>query len=126
MKHAVVETHLDHHRTETFCVADGVHVLFQVKIQEFKDKVQLLILVNNVKQSEGGGKGTVSTRRRGCASGGYRLYDIVVPAQLFEQTNLPDGRTRDAFIFRFQPDFLQGNDGVRPEVLGLVHDTVGT
>lgn len=43
-------TDLDDGRTETVLVADRVHVLFQVHIQELKHQVQLGVGMNDIEQ----------------------------------------------------------------------------
>lgn len=42
---------------------------------------------------------------------GIALYDIII-LELLEQTDLPNSGARDAFVFCFEPNLLEGNDFV--------------
>lgn len=52
-------------------------------------------------------------------------HDVFV-LELFEQTNLSNGGTRDAFIFRLQPNLLEGDDFVRGHIASFVHDAISS
>lgn len=52
------------------------------------------------------------------------LDNIVILAELLEQTDLPDRCTGHAFVFRLESNLLQSDKVARREVSGLVHDTV--
>jgi len=52
-------------------------------------------------------------------------HDVFI-LELFEQTNLSNGSTRDAFIFRLQPDLLEGDDFVRGHIASFVHNAISS
>jgi len=52
-------------------------------------------------------------------------HDIFV-LELFEQANLSNGGARDAFIFRLQPNLLEGDDFVRGHIASFVHDAISS
>ena len=52
-------------------------------------------------------------------------HDVLI-LELFEQTDLSNGSTRDAFVFCFQPNLLEGDDFVRGYITGLVNDAVSS
>ena len=52
-------------------------------------------------------------------------HDVLV-LELFEQTDLSNGSTRDAFILCFQPNLLESDDFVRGHIAGFVHDAVSS
>lgn len=89
-------------------VADrkGLHVLLQIKIEEFEDEIQLMALtavgMDNVEEA----------------------HNVGV-AHLLEQRDLADGGGGDALIFGFEADLLEGNNAPAVgQVAGLVDDTI--
>lgn len=54
------------------------------------------------------------------------LPDYIGMAELFKQGDLSDSGGRDAFIFCFEADTLQGDDLSRHAVLRFVHNTVSS
>ena len=82
-----------------------LHVLFEIHVQELEDEIELVSVgVNDVQETDNG-----------------RVL------HLFEEGDLPDGCTWDAFIFCFKADLLEGDDSRgMGEVSGFVHDTICT
>jgi len=52
--------------------------------------------------------------------------DYVGMAELFQKGDLSDSGGRDAFIFCFEPDALQGDDLSSHAVLRFVNNTIGS
>ena len=52
--------------------------------------------------------------------------DDVFVLEFFQQTDFPDGRTRNALIFGFQSDLLERHDPVCLDVTSLVDNTICT
>ena len=91
------ETHLD---VALGQVVGSVHVLFQIQIQEFKDQVQLAIVVDYVQESNN-----------------------IWVLQLLQEGDFTDSGGRDTLVLGFQADFLEsdcwrmvrGREGVQRE-----------
>lgn len=47
----LVEEFLDHCRAEAVGLTDCVHVLFEIQVKEFKDKVEFRVVVDDIKKS---------------------------------------------------------------------------
>lgn len=82
-----------------------LHIFLEVQVHELEDEVEFVaICVNNVEQS----------------------HDIRV-VHLLQQADFANGSGRDAFIFGFETDLLEGDDALvgRGQVAGLVNDAIG-
>jgi hypothetical protein len=82
----------------------GLHVLFQIQVEVFKDEVQLVAVgVDNVEEA-----------------------DNVWVAHLLEERDLADGSRGHTFILGFETDLLECDDAVvgGAEVAGFVDNTV--
>lgn len=111
LDHGVAQTKIHHGAigkslaASTLAHGERLHVFLQVKIQEFKDQVQLVAVgVDDVVQ----------------------LNDVGV-AHFFKERDFTNGGTGDTLIFGFETDLLEGNNAVGViQLTGLVDDTVGT
>lgn len=52
-------------------------------------------------------------------------HDVII-LELLKQADLSNGSTRDAFIFCFEANLLEGDNFVRGHIAGLVHDAVSS
>ena len=83
----------------------GVHVLFEIQVEEFHDEVELVaVCVNNIKQT-----------------------DYIWVVKLSQDGNLADGGAGDALVFGLETDLFEGDDAtVVTEITGFVDDTIST
>ena len=101
-------------------LVQGLHVAFEVDVEELEDEVELRVRVHDVVQP------LVSAGKHGWRSRGWQAHapDDVLALELLEQADLADGRAGHALILSFQPDLLERDDLVGARVASLVHDTV--
>lgn len=92
---------LDHVRRHAPSSVVAVHVLLEVVLEVLEDEVKLVLAVNDIHQ-----------------------LDNIGVLELLEQGDLANGSRGNALILGIKPDLLQGDDGLRLLVAGLVHDTV--
>lgn len=53
------------------------------------------------------------------------LDNVIILAQLFQQTDFSDRSAWHTFIFCFKTNLLEGDNVARVDVFGLVHHTIG-
>lgn len=111
-------TDFDDGRTETFrCLCDVVHVLLQVHIQKFKDKVQLGIGMDDLKQPE------TQDSEEGTQSGSDRPDDVRI-IEFFEERDLSNGRARHAFVLCLEPDLLERHRAIRADLFRFIYHPI--
>lgn len=114
--------YLDHVGTETVLFTNGIHILFQIHIKELEYEVELCFGMHNIQQPI-----FLSVFLSSCSCSCLEnvLYNVVVLAQLFQQTDFSDRCAWHTFIFRFKANLLEGDNVARVDVFGLVHHTIG-
>lgn len=97
---------LDEAGFERDTLRDGLHVLLQVHVKELEDEIKLMTIgMNNVMQT----------------------HDVFIRVEFFEQGDLADGSGRDALVFLFETDLLEGDEAASvAKVTGFVDDTIGS
>lgn len=80
---------------ETF-LFDAIHVALQIEIKEFKDQVQLVVIVNYIQQSK---RSEVSRAMAG-------LPDNVLVLQFLEDGNFTNRRGRHPFFLALQTNLF--------------------
>ena len=100
----------DRERDRFSSVVPKLDVTLQVDVNEFKDKVQLVVSVDDVEQPVRIRMVKGRCRRSGTAVD-IVLHDVII-LELLEQADFSNGSARDAFIFCFQSNLLEGDDFV--------------
>ena len=100
-------------------LVQGLHVAFEVDVEELEDEVELLLDVHDVHQPAF----LSATRKRGEGRGRGAPDDVGV-LELLEEADLADRGRGHALVLRLEADLLERDDLVGVHVARFVHDAV--